>query len=181
MICKQGHSGMSIGITKQILNRLIEGKPLTPIEDTDDVWNSVNYSREGFTEYQCNRMSALFKKVYDDGRVIYSDIDRAISVNIHSGYTYYSGLVRELIDDLYPITMPYMPKAPYKVYCEDYLTDLKNGDYDTVGIRYLITPEGERISVELFYKETDKGLAGISLEEYMERVERDKQRKERLK
>lgn len=27
-----GHSGMSIGITKNILNRLIDGKPLTPIE-----------------------------------------------------------------------------------------------------------------------------------------------------
>lgn len=33
-----GHSGMSIGITKNILNRLIDGKPLTPIEDTEEVW-----------------------------------------------------------------------------------------------------------------------------------------------
>lgn len=30
-----GHSGMSIGFTKNILNRLIDGKPLTPIEDTE--------------------------------------------------------------------------------------------------------------------------------------------------
>lgn len=33
-----GHSGMSIGFTKNILNRLIDGKPLTPIEDTEEVW-----------------------------------------------------------------------------------------------------------------------------------------------
>ena len=33
------HSGFSISITKNILNRLIDGKPLTPIEDTDDVWD----------------------------------------------------------------------------------------------------------------------------------------------
>lgn len=34
-----GHSGMSIGFTKNILNRLIDGKPLTPIEDTEEVWS----------------------------------------------------------------------------------------------------------------------------------------------
>ena len=28
-LCEDGHSGMSIGFTKQILNRLIDGKPLT--------------------------------------------------------------------------------------------------------------------------------------------------------
>lgn len=35
-----GHSGMSIGFTKNILNRLIDGKPLTPIEDTEEVWGT---------------------------------------------------------------------------------------------------------------------------------------------
>lgn len=38
-LAEDGHSGFSMSITKQILNRLIDGKPLTPIEDTDDVWN----------------------------------------------------------------------------------------------------------------------------------------------
>lgn len=33
-LLEDGHSGMSIGYTKQILNRLIDGKPLTPVEDT---------------------------------------------------------------------------------------------------------------------------------------------------
>lgn len=36
-LCGDGHSGFSIGITKGILNRLIDGKPLTPIEDIADV------------------------------------------------------------------------------------------------------------------------------------------------
>ena len=181
VLCKQGHSGMSIGITKQILNRLIEGKPLTPIEDTEDVWNSVIDRRENFTEYQCKRMSALFKRVYDDGRITYSDVDRIVCVDMHSGATYTSGLVRGVVSDMYPITMPYMPTAPYRVYCEDYLTDPKNGDFDTVGIRYLLTPEGERVTVDKFYKESGKGFAEISLEEYIERVELDKARKESLK
>lgn len=37
-LCDEGHSGMSIQITKSILCRLIDGKPLTEIEDTPDVW-----------------------------------------------------------------------------------------------------------------------------------------------
>lgn len=181
VLCKQGHSGMSISITKQILNRLIEGKPLTPIEDTEDVWNSVIDCREGFKEYQCKRMSALFKRVYDDGRVTYSDVDRIVCVDIHSGATYTSGLVRGVISGMYPITMPYMPTVPYKVYCEDYLTDPKNGDFDTVGIRYLLTPEGERVTVDKFFKESGNGFVEIPLNEYLVRVELDKARKESLK
>ena len=30
-LCEDGHSGLSFSITRQILNRLMEGKPLTPI------------------------------------------------------------------------------------------------------------------------------------------------------
>ena len=37
-LCDDGHSGCSIGFTKAILNRLIDGMPLTPIEDIDDIW-----------------------------------------------------------------------------------------------------------------------------------------------
>ena len=38
-LVEDGHSGFSIVLTKHILNRLIDCKPLTPIEDTDDIWN----------------------------------------------------------------------------------------------------------------------------------------------
>ena len=183
VLCKQGHSGMSIGITKQILNRMIEGKPLTPIEDTEDVWNDVSHygnDKRG-TKYQCKRMSSLFKDVAEDGTVTYSDIDRIVCVDMHSGSTYHSGIVRGVVNGMYPLTMPYTPKAPYNVYCEDYLTDPNNGDFDTVGIRYLITPEGERVTIDKFYKESDEGFVEISLEEYLERVELDKARKDNIK
>ena len=70
------HSGMSIQITKNILNRLIDGKCLTPIEDTPDVWNEIMESADGSKRYQCKRMSSLFKKVAADGTVTYSDVDR---------------------------------------------------------------------------------------------------------
>ena len=37
-LMEDDHSGCSIVFTKNILNRLIDGRPLTPIYDTEDVW-----------------------------------------------------------------------------------------------------------------------------------------------
>ena len=72
-----GHSGMSIGFTKNILNRLIDGKPLTPIQDTPAVWEMpTDYDDK--ISYQCNRMFSLFKDVYTDGRVLYHHAGRVL-------------------------------------------------------------------------------------------------------
>ena len=135
-LCNDDHSGFSIKITQSILNRLINGQPLSPIEDTDDVWEKVAQDKDmGYWTYQCKRMSSLFKDVYADGTVKYIDIDRLYCVNIHKpNDTYSSGLVRRIIDKMFPIAMPYIPGKPIKVYCEDFLTDKKNGNFDTVGI-----------------------------------------------
>lgn len=168
VLCNQGHSGMSIGFTKQILNRLIDGKPLTPIEDTEDVWNLTH--REGkIKHYQCSRMSSLFKDVSEDGKITYSDVNRVCGVDCNSGATYHSGLVSRVVNEMYPIQMPYIPKSPYRVFCEDFLTDKKNGDFDTVGIFYLIDPDGERVEINRFFKESSLGFSEISKDEYMER------------
>lgn len=72
-LCGDEHSGFSIKMTQSILNRLIDWQPLTPIEDTDDIWKK--YSRPEV--YQCKRMSLLFKDVYADGTIKYSDVDRS--------------------------------------------------------------------------------------------------------
>jgi hypothetical protein len=45
-LCGDGHSGFSIGLTMNILNRLVDTKPLTPIFDTEDVWKFC-YERDG--------------------------------------------------------------------------------------------------------------------------------------
>ena len=62
-LCDDGHSGFSIKMTQEILNRLINGQPLTPIEDTDDIWYERHHYKEGNKLYQCKRMSSLFKDV----------------------------------------------------------------------------------------------------------------------
>lgn len=171
-LLKDGHSGFSIGLTQQILNRLIEGKPLTPIEDTPDVWNDIRdyHEEEGYTDYQCKRMSALFKYVYSDGRILYKDVDAWMGVDIDNGSTYHSGLVRRIMDEMYPIAMPYYPPdKPTKVYCSDFLTDRKNGDFDTLAIFYAIRPDGESIEINRFFKGGETGLDEITEEEYLER------------
>ena len=167
-LLEDNHSGMSIMITKGILNRLIEGKCLTPIEDTEDVWNDI--SREsGKTKYQCKRMSSLFKDVLDDGTVEYHDVDRT-TLEDQNGTTWHSGNASRLIDEMFPITMPYFPaNKPYRVYSEEFLVDPKNGDYDTWAMLYIETPEGEKIELNEYWCEKDGKAIQITKEEYEDR------------
>ena len=56
-LCEDGHSGFSIKMTQSILNRLIDGQPLTPIEGTDDIWDACPWpDSDGSKVYQCKRM-----------------------------------------------------------------------------------------------------------------------------
>lgn len=156
VICKQGHSGMSIEITRDILNKLIDGEPLTVIEDTPDVWSEITYKDEEETiTYQCKRCSALFKKVYKDGTVKYSYNDSAIGVDAITGATYDSGLIRNIVNEMFPIKMPFIPpKEKTYVYTADFLFDKENGDFDTIAALY-IQKGDERIEVNRFFREPD--------------------------
>ena len=181
-LLEDGHSGFSIGLTKNILNRLIDGKPLTPIEDTDDVWDDRLDMQRDYTSYQCKRMSSLFKDVYNDGRIEYHDNDRVVGFDIGNpdSYPYYNGLNRHIVNEMYPITMPYIPfDKPFEVYNESFLVDKGNGDFDTKGILYLIKPDGEKVDINRYFrlpklkeKDTYCGWVEISKEEYEERKAR---------
>ena len=171
-LMEDGHSGMSIGFTKQILNRLIDGNPLTPIEDTEDVWNDITDRHEDYETYQCKRMSSLFKDIYSDGSVKYSDIDRIECVDFYNGNIYYSGFISRIVDEMFPITMPYLGGETYKVYVSDFLYDENNGDFDTIKIHYILKPDGEKITVDRYFKESDSGFVEIDLDEYSERYKR---------
>jgi hypothetical protein len=174
-LMEDGHSGFSIAVTKNILVRLIEGKPLTPIEDTDDIWDGLSYRNKdaGYTSYQCKRMSALFKDVYDDGRVAYKSNDYCYCVDIDNpNSTWHNGFVSNIIYEMFPITMPYMPGPAIKVYCEDFLLDKANGDYDHKAVLYCIKPDGERVDINRFFGEVDHQFVEITRDEYYERKAR---------
>lgn len=166
-----GHSGMSISFTKNILNRLIDGKPLTPIEDTEDMWNYAHDKKDGSKCYQCKRMSSLFKDVARDGSVSYSDVNRYYCTNEENPHvSWHNGFVAKIYDEMYPLTLPYMPNSrPDVIVCDELLTDRKNGDYDTIAILYIKRANGEKVEVNRYFKENDVSFTEISLEEYEER------------
>lgn len=188
-LMEDDHSGMSFAFTKNILIRLMEGCPLTPITDED--FFSVERGTEAYplnppeylkerglkSDLQCPRMSSLFRQETLDGKVSYHDTDRAYCIDIEDErYTYHSWT--GWLDEMFPITMPYTPKRDrYKIYEQTFLTDHKNGDFDTKGILYVITPEGEKIDVNIYRAEKDRKWVVISKEEYEERLARRIDRK----
>lgn len=169
-----GHSGFSIGMTKHILVRLIDVRPLTPIVESMDSWNETHHDDDGSYHYQNKRMSSLFKDVRGDGSYKYNDVNASYCVDINTKSTYHNGFVqKEIFDKMFPITLPYMPTEPSKIFCEDLLTDPKNGDFDTIGVFYILKPETggkiNQIDINRFFKESDEGWAEITTEEYAER------------
>lgn len=167
-LMEDDHSEASIQFTKDILNRLIDGKPIIPIEDTDDIWlNGFDYG--DYVSYRCSRMSSLFKKVYNDGHVEYDDINRIVCVD-GKGLTYHNYFIRKIISELVgPVTMPYEPSTnPIRVYTSDYLYDKKNGDFDILAIWRYVMPNGDETPVHRFFKEVDRRWKEISLKEFKE-------------
>ena len=179
-LMEDGHSGMSINITKHILNRLIDGLPLTPIEDTDDIWSDIidiAGTHGEVANYQCKRMSSLFKYVYADGSVKYHDNYRITCVNAdNSSDTYYSGFIANIIDDMYPITMPYMPDGVYRVRVGEFLYDPSNGDFDTIHILGVTKPDGTYEAIDRYFKEGDHEWIEIELMQYIKRKNEAKER-----
>lgn len=170
------HSGMSIGFTLGILNRLVKGQPLTPIEDTDDVWKECVRGRASCTTYQCRRMSSLFKDVYADGHIEYVDVNRFCCGASESSAWWHNGHVSKIASEYFPVTMPYTPET-YKVVCEEFLTSRKNGDFDTIGILYIYGDTGERKEVNRYFAEAEEGWREIDRAEYEQRRQMDADRR----
>ena len=155
---------MSIQITKNILNRLIEGRPLTPIYDTDDSWEPVWENH-----WQHKRMSSLFKTILPDGTMHYTDVNRFVGIDIHNGSSWHSSLVDRIMDEYFPVKMPYCPGNAIKVYTEDFLSLDGNGDFDTKGIFYAVLPDGEIFNINRFFTDKEnKDWREITWETYCE-------------
>ena len=178
------HSGTSWSFTKRILEKLMDDQPLTPITDAD--FFSVKRGTEVYplesdeylkkrglkSELQCPRMSSLFRTETLDGQVSYHDIDRYYYVDIENPSDTY-GTSADFLDKMFPITMPYKPeKGKYVIYAQTFLSDTKNGDFDTKGIIYMETPNGERIDIGIYLTEKDGKMTEITKDEYNRLMER---------
>ena len=179
-LCEDSHSSSSLSVTQDILNKLIDGQPLTPIEDKDDTWEVGGFPKDKCSRvYQCERLSSLFKEVRNDGAITYDDLERLYCVDIDNTDNTYmaSGLVRRIINERFPITMPYTPGKPFKVYCKRFLSRQKYGDRQTIGILFVRNPKEDCIyEINRFFRETEINEEGdwieISEDEYEERKSR---------
>lgn len=167
-LCGDGHSGMSFSITASILKRLCSGYPLTPIDDTESVWNLVEETSDK-KEYQCRRMYSLFKTVSkEDGSVQFHDLDRFLCVD-PDGTTYTNNFINQQLSKLYPLTLPYMPEGKFLVKTFDFATNANPGEFDTILIRSVKEPNGQEVLLNLCFKETENGFEQIQMKEYEER------------
>lgn len=116
---------------------------------------------------------------WDYGCACYESALKAFNSLCEDGH---SGLIDRVMEEKFPITMPYFPESkPFYVYCEEFLTDRKNGDYDTVGILYIIKPDGERVEINRYFKEGEKDFVEIDVAEYEIRQKMHEERLEKMK
>ena len=152
-LCDDGHSGYSFSVTRNILKKLLDNRPLTPITDEDFVNQTSIYDDK--EEYQCPRMSSLFKTVYEDGSVEYSDVNRAYSFDAEfPDDTFTCGFDTNFLNKLIPITLPYDgTSTKYKIKVQRF--DTKDGA-EYRAILSITDPDGKVIPVDKYYRLGDK-------------------------
>lgn len=182
-LAEDGHSRRSIGITMSVLNRLVAWKPLTPITEDDFVEDESNIhaNPEWLKEQHlkssihAKRYHSLVRNEHEDGSITYYDYDReyCIDVNDEHEITFTHSFATRFIHELYPISLPYMPSTKkFLVYMDRFLTDVNCGDYDTVAILGIKTPEGDKLDIKRYYKDTDDGMVEITEQEFLSRKQR---------
>lgn len=176
------HSGSSINITMSILKRLVNCKPLSLIEDIDSEWILIDESYDSnnmleYLEYQNTRMSSLFKTVFEDGRVVYKDVNRFVVHDITNDDTYGNCFISKFMDELLPITMPYDPyTSPIIVNIKTY--NIKSvygyntdaGYCNVIHIVDYVLPTDEKIKVKInrYFMYSKNGFVRISSGKFKE-------------
>ena len=118
----QGHSGYSAMVVCSIFERLVKGKPLTPVKDEEDQWcNAYTIGKFPEKRYQHKRMSSLFKHVSPDGTVSYYDIDRVRAYDKENG-SFSTHHIDKIVSKYFPIKFPYVGEE-IKVHVEDIDSD----------------------------------------------------------
>ena len=170
-LMSDGHSGYSFSITKNILKKLLDEIPLSPITDNDFFINedaklesSESLKERGLkSNIQCPRRSSLFRKEDLNGNITYSDINRHCCVNAECPSETFNSGVANFIDKLYPINMPYMPSAtPYKVYINYWLTNKTHGDFDVQEVIGYVDLNGKWHDYNKFFYYSDNKIQEIT-------------------
>lgn len=166
---------------KAVLSCLMYEDPLTPLTDNcEEDWELASEG-DGSKIYQNKRRNTLFKKVsgIDGDKILYSDTDRAICVDMNSGKNYHHGFAYAILDAMRPITMPYSPHGKIRIFTDDfkYYKDCKD-EYDTFAVAYFRYPNGEMDEIKRFFKMDNKinDFVEIDSTEYFARKKRYQER-----
>ena len=158
-------------LVKGLLNRMTSGLPLSPItmEDFDNTEASLS---RGELKHTCSRYESLTATKKSDGTdFTYSDSRRvefhdqslinqeesSSIVDILHSRANYPSIALKLVDDLFPITLPYMPGDKYEVFGSSYSFRLAEGEPDLVEIDFIKTPNGQLVKVDQYYRKTRDG------------------------
>ena len=167
-LLEDDHSGYSFGVTCRILKRLLDGYPLTPIEDIPESWNNCKESDKVIV-YQSKRCYSLFKEVdKKTGKVSFRDAESVICIG-PDGASYINGFITKKIRELYPIKMPYWPEGKYYVQVADFAVSSELGVFDTLEVKSVKKPDGTVIILNWYYKESPEGWKPIDEKEFQER------------
>lgn len=187
-ICNDELTGFQVSFVRDILVRLLNRKPLTHIDDIPESWAPCMFVDKDLKEdLQCVRMSSLFKQVHHDGTVRYRDVNRVVCTDQASSTTWHNGLADRIVDEMFPIKFPYYPAdKPYKVRMNEYLTDRKYGDFDTVMYIDVTSPDGTVTRINRYFGETEEGWKELTSDEFtaryaqhLERVRKEKEQEEK--
>lgn len=153
------------------INYLIEGFPLTPIEDTEDVWGLMPLlpgDNSNVISYQCNRRCSLFKFEYPDGTIKYQDLKACKLFDLDTKMPINIGLgpFSTIMDEFFPITMPYIPSYhPISIYYTSFNTKTSKN----CGFIHAILPDGSRVDIKRFFEFVDGDWVKITKKEFVNR------------
>lgn len=156
-VLQDNHSGSSWKITHSVIHRMLSELALTPVRDEDFV--SLDDEEPATT----SRQYGLFKRLELDGSVTYTDIHRVEGVYLDTGEHFTSGLVRAVVDEMFPIKLPYYaPGTPYRVYVRTYCDKgypNDHHDFNREWLSHVVTPSGECVTIDRTWVH---GLGGLT-------------------
>lgn len=173
--CLDESREMSTAPVNYIVDHLINNLPLTDLTNGPCEWHQLPdlyiTSDEKVEYYTHKRYPALCKKISPGGTEVYNDNRRIKFCSIRNPEQFLDDYdSHRFLNKLLPITMPYMPPLhPYEMIGETFLTDPKNGDYDTIGYFYIKCPNGDMISINRYFKLIRDTETEISNFEYNDR------------
>lgn len=161
-ICDNEGSAEGFSLTLMLVNRLANNEPLTPIEKSD------------FVGAVCDRYPSLIRsgngKISDRKRVVFHDQSRIVSTKTTNSfmdaykYDKVNDLVISVVDQLYPIKLPYTVGEKYEVFGTT--VSFGDGEPDLIELDYLKTPDGLLVSLNRFYKNVSGRITAITAEAF---------------